>query len=169
MKKKNIISVIICFILSFSLVACNLQDDYILKTNENTDEEPSGEKVDEIFSTEKMQDMMDKLKTTPKEVSDKINDVDSDTERMIKELNDKADELTDSLNNADFEGKSEDIKTQFNDISDKLDEIKDRIDDTKDQIDTVENPIDETQVTDVADEFKSHMDNLQSALNRVGN
>lgn len=167
--KKNIISLMMCTILSFSLFGCELKDDYILKTNENTDELPFGEKVDDIFDSEKMTELMDKLKTTPKEVSDKIDEVDSDTERMIREASDKAAALTDALNSADFEGKSEDVKSKFEDISDKLDEIKDRVDDEKNQIDTNEEKIDKTQVSDTMDEFTSHMDNLQSALDRVGN
>lgn len=169
MKKNNVISLIICFIVSFSLVGCNLKDDYILKTNENSNEELSKEKVDEIFDTENIKDLMDKLKTTPKEVSDKMDEVDSDTERVLRELNDKAEELTDALNNLDIEQKSEDIKTQFDDISNKLDEVKERVENTKDQIKEFKDPIDETQVTDTVDEFKAHMDNLQSAINRIGN
>lgn len=166
MKKKNIISLILCSIISFSFIGCNLKDDYIIKTQENTDEKPSGDKVNEVFDSEKMADLMDKLKTTPKEVSDKLDEVDSDTTRTMKELNDKADELTDVLNNADFEGKSEEVKKQFDDISDKLDELKDNVNDAKDRADAIENPIDKTQVTDTIDEFTSHSDNLQRALNR---
>ena len=123
MKKKKIISLILCSIISFSLIGCNIKDDYIIQTKENTDEKPSGDKVNEVFDSEKMEELMDKLKTTPKEVSDKLDEVDSDTTRTMQELNDKADELTDALNNADFEGKSEDIKKQFDDISDELDEV----------------------------------------------
>lgn len=110
MKKKNIMSFILLLILSFSLIGCNLKDDYILQTKEDTDEKPSADKVNEVFESDKMKELMDKLKSNPKEISDKVNEVDSDTTRVMKELNDKADELTDELNNADFEGKSEDIK-----------------------------------------------------------
>ena len=166
MKKKNIISLILCSIISFSLIGCNIKDDYIIQTKENTDEKPSGDKVNEVFDSEKMEELMDKLKTTPKEVSDKLDEVDSDTTRTMQELNDKADELTDALNNADFEGKSEDIKKQFDDISDELDELKDNVNDAKDRADTFEDPIDKTQVTDTIDEFTTHSDNLQRALNR---
>ena len=167
MKKKNIISLILCSIISFSLIGCNFKDDYIIETKENTDEKPSGDKVNEVFDSEKMTQVMDKLKTTPKDLSDKIDEVDSDTERTMKELNEKADELTDALNNADFEGKSEDIKKQLDDISDKLDEIKDNVDDTKNRIDTYKNPIDKVQVSDTIDEYTSHMNNLQRALDRA--
>ena len=166
MKKKNIISLILCSLISFSLIGCNLKDDYIIKTKENTDEKPSGDKVNEVFDSEKMTELMDKLKTTPKEISDKLDEVDSDTARTMQELNEKADELTDALNNADFEGKSEDIKKQFDDISDELDELKDNVNDAKDRADTFEDPIDKTQVTDTIDEFTTHSDNLQRALNR---
>ena len=167
MKKKNIISLILCSVISFSLIGCNVKDDYIIETKENTDEKPSGDKVNQVFDSEKMTEIMDKLKTTPKDLSDKIDEVDSDTERTMKELNEKADELTDALNNGDFEGKSEDIKKQLDDISDKLDEIKDNVDDTKNRIDTYENPIDKVQVSDTIDEYTSHMNNLQRALDRV--
>lgn len=167
MKKKNIISLILCSMISFSLIGCNIKDDYIIQRKENTDEKPSGNKVNEVFDSEKMTELMDKLKTTPKEISDKLDEVDSDTTRTMKELNDKVDELTDTLNNADFEGKSADVKKQFDDISDKLNEIKDNIDDAKDRADTIEQPIDKTQVTDTMDDLKAHIDNLERALNRV--
>ena len=167
MKKKNIMSLILCSIISFSLIGCNIKDDYIIETKENTDEKPSGDKVNEVFESEKMTEIMDKLKTMPKDVSDKLDEVDSDTTRTMKELNDKADELTDALNNVDFQGKSEDVKKQFDDISDKLDEIKDNVDDAKNRADTIEDPIDKVQVTDTIDEFTSHMDNLERALNRA--
>ena len=144
-----------------------MKDDYIIETKENTDEKPSGDKVNEVFDSEKMKDLMDKLKTTPKEISDKVDEVDSDTTRTMKELNDKADELTDELNNADLQGKSEDIKKQFDDISDKLDELKNNVNDVKDRANTIKNPIDKTQVTDTIDEFTSHVDNLQRALDRA--
>lgn len=154
-------------ILIFSLIGCNLKDDYIIETKENTDEKPSGDKVNEIFESEKMTEVMDKIKTTPKELSDKIDDVDSDTQRTMRELNEKADELTDALNNADFEGKSEDLKEQLDDISDKLDELKDNVKDAKDRVDTYENPVDKVKVTDTIDEFTTHMDNMQRALDRA--
>ena len=167
MKKNNIMSLILCSIISFSLIGCNLKDDYIIETKENTDEKPSGDKVNEVFDSQKMKELMDKLKTTPKEVSDKVDEVDSDTTRTMKELNDKADELTDALNNADLQGKSEDIKKQFDDISDKLDELKNNVDDVKDRANTIKDPIDKTQVTDTIDEFTSHVDNLERALDRA--
>ncbi|MFW2488522.1 hypothetical protein [Clostridium chromiireducens] len=167
MKMKNIMSLILSIILSFSFIGCSLKDDYILQTKEDTDEIPSGDKVNEVFDSEKMKDLMDKLKTTPKEVSDKSDEVDSDTVRTMRELSDKADELTDALNSADFQGKSEDIINKFNDINDKLDEIKDNVDDAKNRVDTYENPIDEKQVTNTVDEFTTHMDNLQRALDRA--
>lgn len=154
-------------ILIFSLIGCNLKDDYIIETKENTDEKPSGDKVNEVFDSEKMKDVMDKIKTTPKELSDKIDEVDSDTQRTMRELNEKANELTDALNNADFQGKSEDIKEKLDDISDKLDELKDNVDDAKDRVDTYENPVDEVKVSDTVDEFTTHMDNLQRALDRA--
>ena len=167
MKKKNIISLILCSMISFSLIGCNLKDDYIIQTKENTDEKPSGDKVNEVFDSEKMKEVMDKLKTTPQELSDKADEVDSDTQRTMKELNEKANELTDALNSADFEGKSEDIKKQLDDISDKLDEIKDNVDDAKNRADTFKNPIDKVKVTDTVDEFSTHMDNLGRALDRA--
>ena len=157
----------LCMILIFSLIGCNLKDDYIIETKENTDEKPSGDKVNEVFDSEKMKDVMDKIKTTPKELSDKIDEVDSDTQRTMRELNEKADELTDALNNADFEGKSEDLKEQLDDISDKLDELKDNVEDAKDRVDTYENPVDKVKVTDTIDEFTTHMDNMQRALDRA--
>lgn len=154
-------------IFAFSLIGCNLKDDYIIETKENTDEKPSGDKVNEVFDSNKMKDVMDKIKTTPKELSDKINEVDSDTQRTMRELNEKANELTDALNNADFQGKSEEVKDKLDDISDKLDEIKDNVEDAKNRADTYENPVDKVQITDTIDEFTTHMDNLQRALDRV--
>jgi chromosome segregation ATPase len=167
MKKKNIISLILCSMISFSLIGCNLKDDYIIQTKENTDEKPSGDKVNEVFDSEKMKEVMDKLKTTPQELSYKADEVDSDTQRTMKELNEKANELTDALNSADFEGKSEDVKKQLDDISDKLDEIKDNVEDAKNRVDTLKNPIDKVQVTNTVDEFSTHMDNLGRALDRA--
>jgi molecular chaperone GrpE (heat shock protein) len=167
MRKKNIMSLIFFLILSFSLIGCNIKDDYILVTKENTDEKLSDDKINEVFESEKMKDLMDKLKTKPKEVSDKADEVDSDTVRIMKELNDKADELTDALNNADLQGKSEDIKNKFDDISDKLDKIQDDVDNAKDRVNTIENPIDKKQVTNTVDEFTTHMDNLERALDRM--
>jgi len=167
MMKKNIISLILCSVISFSLIGCNLKDDYIIKTNVNTDEKPSGDKVNEVFDSEKMKEVMDKLKTTPKELSDKTDEVDSDTQRTMKELNEKANELTDALNHADFQGKSEDVKKQLDDISDELDKIKDNVDDAKNRADTFKNPIDKVQVTNTVDEFTTHMDNLGRALDRA--
>ena len=87
--------------------------------------------------------------------------------KFFRLLNDKADELTDALNNADFEGKSEDLKEQLDDISDKLDELKDNVEDSKNRIDTYENPVDKVKVTDTIDEFNTHMDNMQRALDRA--
>lgn len=167
MKKINVMSLILCSIISFSLIGCNLKDDYIIERKENTDEKPSGDKVNEAFESEKITDIMNKLKTMPKDISDKLDEGDSDTTRTIKELNDKADELTDALNNVDFEGKSEDFKKQLDDISDKLDEMKDNVEDAKNRSDTIKNSIDKVQVTDTIDEFTSHMDNLEKALNRA--
>lgn len=167
MKIKKILSLMLCMILIFSLIGCNLKDDYIIETKENTDEKPSGDKVNEIFESEKMTEVMDKIKTTPNELSDKIDEVDSDTQRTMRELNEKANELTDALNNADFQGKSEELKEQLDDISDKLDEIKDNVEDSKNRIDTYENPVDKVKVTDTIDEFSTHMDNLQRALDRA--
>ena len=167
MMKKNIISLILCSVISFSLIGCNLKDDYIIQTNVNTDEKPSGDKVNEVFDSEKMKEVMDKLKTTPKELSDKADEVDSDTQRTMKELNEKANELTDALNHADFQGKSEDVKKQLDDISDELDKLKDNVDDTKDRVETYKDPIDKVQVTNTVDEFSTHMDNLGRALDRA--
>lgn len=168
MKKKNIICLILCSILSFSLIGCNLQDDYILETKENTDEKPSDDTVNEIFESEKVSELMDKLKTTPGDVTEKLDDVDSDTEKMLRELTEKADELTDTINSADIEGRSDEIKSQMDEISDKLDDIKEKVEDTKDRVDTIENPVDKTEVTDVVDQFEIHMKNLEKVLNRLG-
>jgi methyl-accepting chemotaxis protein len=166
MKKKSVMSLIIVILLSFSLIGCNLKDDYILKTNENDDEKPTSDKVNEVFDSKKMKDLMDKLKTQPKEISDKIDEVDSDTTRTMKELNQKADELTDALNSADLQGKSGDVKDKLDEISDKLDEVKSNVDDAKDRVDAYENPVDKKQVSDTVDEFSTHMDNLQRAMDR---
>lgn len=167
MKRKPMLSLILGILLSFSLIGCNLKDDYIIKTNENTDEKPSADKVNEVFDSEKMKDLMDKLKYKPKEISDKIDDADSDTIRMMKELDKKADELTDELNSADIEGKSKDIKDKSDDILDKLDEIKSNVDETKGRADSYKNPVDRKQVTDTVDEFSTHMNNLERALDRA--
>ncbi|MDR3593833.1 hypothetical protein [Clostridium sp.] len=166
MKKKTMISLIIGILLSFSLIGCNLKDDYILKTNENTDEKPTSDKVNEAFDSEKMKDLMNKLKYKPKEISDKADEVDSDTTRIMKELDQKADELTDALNSADLQGKSEDIKDKMDKISDELDQVKSDADDAKDRADTYKNPVDKKQVSDTIDEFTTHMDNLQRAMDR---
>lgn len=166
MKKKSVISLFIGIVLSFSLIGCNLKDDYILETKENTDEKPTNDKINEAFNSEKIKDLMDKLKSRPKEISDKIDEVDSDTTRVMKELNQKADELTDALNSADLQGKSEDIKDKFDEISDELDEVKSDIDDAKDRADAYKNPVDKKQVSDTVDEFTIHMDNLQRAMDR---
>lgn len=167
MKKKYIMKLIIFILLSFSLFGCSLKDDYIIKTNEDTDEKPSADKVNEVFDSQKMKDLMDKLKSKPKEISDKIDETDSNTTRIMNELNEKADELTDALNSADLDGKSEDIKEKSDEISDKLDELQNNIDDAKNRADTVEDPIDKTQVTDTVDDFSTHMNNLERALNRL--
>lgn len=167
MKKKNLMSLIFCIILSFSLIGCNIKDDYIIQTKENTEEKPSGDKVDEVFDSEKMKDLMNKLKTTPKEISGKIDESDSDTVRTMKELNDEVNQLTDALNNADIQGKSEDVRKQVDDISDNLEEIKDIANDAKDRADTIENPIDQAQVTNTVDELSSHINNLERALDRL--
>jgi len=167
MRKKNLIGLMLCIVLPFSLIGCNIKDDYIIETKESTDEKPSGDKVNEVFESEKMKDLMDKLKTTPKEVSDKLDEADSDTVRTMKKLNDKVNELTDALNNADIEGKSEEVRDKVDDISDNLEEIKDLAKDAKDRADTIENPIDKTQITDTVDELTTHIDNLERALDRA--
>lgn len=164
---KRIMILLLCSFTIFSLTACEFKDDYIIVRKENTDEKPSGDKVNEIFDSEKMKDLMDKLKTAPKEISDKINEADGDGSRVLKELNDKADELTDALNNADLEGKSEEVKKQFDEISDKFEELKNNVEELKDKADTVENPIDKTKISNTIDEFSTHLDNLQRALDRV--
>lgn len=173
--KRKLVGLIICTIvsaLSISLTGCGkiqLEDDYILQVKENTDAKPSGDKVNDVFDSDKVSELMDKLKTMPADITEKLDEVDSDTENSIRELTDKADELTDKLNNADLSGKSEDIKSQIDEISDKLDEVKDKVDDAKDRVDDIENPVDKNKVTDTLDQFQSHMDNLQSALDRLGN
>lgn len=167
MKKKSLMVFMLCIILSFSLIGCNIKDDYIIETKENTDEKPSGDKVNEVFESEKMKDLMDKLKTTPKEASDKLDEADSDTVRTMKELDNKVNELTDALNNADIQGKSEEVRDKVDDISDNLEEIKDFAQDAKNRADTAENPIDKTQITDTVDELTTHINNLERALDRA--
>ena len=166
MKKKSVISLVLGTLISFSLIGCNLKDDYILETKENTDERPTDDKINEAFNSEKIKDLMDKLKSRPKEISDKIDEVDSDTTKVMKEINQKADELTDALNSADLQGKSEDIEDKFDEISDELDEVKSDIDDAKDRANAYKNPVDKKQVSDTVDEFTTHMDNLQRAMDR---
>ena len=166
MKKKSVISLVLGTLISFSLIGCNLKDDYILETKENTDERPTDDKINEAFNSEKIKDLMDKLKSRPKEISDKIDEVDSDTTKVMKELNQKADELTDALNSGDLQGKSEDIEDKFDEISDELDEVKSDIDDAKDRANAYKNPVDKKQVSDTVDEFTTHMDNLQRAMDR---
>ena len=111
MKIKKIILICTICMVPFSMLSCglNFQDDYILEVKENTDEKPSGDKVDEIFESDKISELMDKLKTTPAEISDKLDEVDSETKDKIDELNEKMDELKDTIDSADIEGKSEDI------------------------------------------------------------
>lgn len=167
MNKRNIMIFIIFFMFSFSLIGCNLKDDYILETKEDTEEKLSSDKVNEVFESEKMKNLMNKLKFSPKEISDNLNEIDSDTVRIMKEINNKADELTDVIDSADFQGKSEEVKNKLDDISDKLDEIKDNVEDTKNRMDNYENPIDEKQITDTLDEFTIHMNNLEKALDRI--
>ena len=173
--KRKVVSLIICAIvssLSISLAGCGklqLEDDYIIQVKENTDAKPSGDKVNDVFDSDKISELMDKLKSMPADIADKLDEVDSDTENSIRELTDKADELTDKINSADLEGKSDDIKSNIDEMSDKLDDLKDKVDDAKDRADDIENPIDKEKVTDTLDEFRSHMNNLESALNRLGN
>jgi len=171
---RKLLNLVICTIVStlgLSLVGCDkiqLKDDYIIQLKENSDAKPSGDKVNDVFASEKVSEFMDKLKTMPADITDKLDNVDSETEDKIRELTNKADELSDKINRADIEGKSEDIKSKIDEISDELDKLKDKADDTKDRVDKVENPIDKKKVTDTLDEFQSHMDNLESALNRFG-
>ncbi|WP_460279688.1 hypothetical protein [Clostridium sp. CTA-5] len=171
MKNKNFICFFLCIFLSFSLMGCKFQDDYILVTKQNEDEVPSSEKVDDIFDSDKVKELEDKLKDKPAEIANKLDDMDEDKERIIKEFTDKADELTDKLNEADLQGKSEDVKKNMEELTDKLDELKDKTDDVKDKIEEKkdDNIIDETKVSDIKDDFNSHIDNLQKALNRLGN
>ncbi|GAA0077912.1 hypothetical protein UT300005_22900 [Clostridium sp. CTA-5] len=152
-------------------MGCKFQDDYILVTKQNEDEVPSSEKVDDIFDSDKVKELEDKLKDKPAEIANKLDDMDEDKERIIKEFTDKADELTDKLNEADLQGKSEDVKKNMEELTDKLDELKDKTDDVKDKIEEKkdDNIIDETKVSDIKDDFNSHIDNLQKALNRLGN
>lgn len=171
--KKNVIICIIMSCILLVLSGCsklNLQDDYILKTNESSDEELSGEKVNEIFEKEKVKNLMDKLKTTPAEVAEKLDESDSESKEMIDELNEKADELTEALDDVNLESKADEIKEKLDDISNKLDEIKDKVDDTKDNVENKKDnmSVDKEKVTDIVDEFSSHMNNLQSALSRFG-
>lgn len=171
MKKRSlIISIGLIFILGFSLIGCNLQDDYVLTVKQSEDETPSAEKVDDIFDSDDIQELKDKLRDTPSEIADKMDELDEDKERIMKEFADKADELTDKLNQADLEGKSEDLKDKFDEITDKLDELKDNVDDAKDKIEDKkdEDIIDKTEVTDLKDQFELQIENLQNALDRFG-
>ena len=168
MKIRNLFIIGIVITMSYLITGCNLKDDYIIKVSENTDEKPSGDKVDEIFESEKISELMDKLKTTPSEVSEKLDEVDNDTQEILDELNDKIDELKTTIDNADFENKSEDIVNKINDINDKIDEIKEKTDDAKDRLDNFENPVDEEKVNDLIDELKLHMSNLENSINRLG-
>lgn len=168
-KRKLIIFVSIMFILAFNLIGCNLQDDYVLTVKQSEDETPSGEKVDEIFDSKDIQELKDKLKNVPNEISDNMNEFDGDKERIMKEFSNKVDELSDKLNAADLEGKSEDLKEKFDDISDKLSQLKESADEVKDKIEDKkhEDIIDKTKITDLKDEFKIQIENLQNAIDRV--
>ncbi|AOR23131.1 coiled-coil domain-containing protein [Clostridium taeniosporum] len=171
MRKKNLmIAIGLILILGFSLLGCNLQDDYVLTVKQSEDETPSSEKVDEIFDSEDIQELKDKLRDTPSEIADKMDEFDEDKERLMKEFADKADELTDKLNQADLKGKSEDLKDKFDEIMDKLDEIRDDVDETKDKIEDKkdEDIVDKTEITDLKDQFELQVENLQNALDRLG-
>lgn len=169
MKTKNILTILSPVVLSIFILGCNLQDDYVTKINYPSDAELSNDTINEVFDNEDVKELLDKLKTKPKDIVENLDEVDSDTTRILNELNEKADELTDTLNSADFEGKSEELKDKFDEISDKLDELQSNADDTKDRLDTYERPIDEEKVTDLIDEYETHIDNLERAINRIGN
>ena len=49
----------------------------------------------------------------------------------------------------------------------QIDMLKNQLDDAKDRADTYKNPIDKKQVTDTVDEFTTHMDNLERAMDRL--
>lgn len=167
--KTRFIVLILLIMCSCSFLGCNLKDDYIIKINDSSDEKLSNESIDKVYNNEDVQKFLDKLNTKPKEIVEKLDEVDSNTTRILKEVNGKADELSDIINRADFEGKSEDIKDKFDEISDKLDELQDKAEDSKDRIDSYENPVNKEDLSDTLDEFQAHMNNLESALSRLGN
>ena len=173
--KRKLLGLAICAVastLSFSISGCSkieLQDDYILQINQSEATDLSNDKIDEVFDSEKVSELMDKLKTMPADIADKLDDGDGETADKVKELTDKVDELTDKINELDLSGKSDDIKSKVDEISDKLDELEDKADDVKDRIDDFKDPIDKEKITDTVDEFESQIDDLQSALNRLGN
>lgn len=168
MKIRNLMICGIILAMPFSMISCDLQDDYILNVSESTESKIDGDKVNEIFESEKVSNLLDKLKTTPGEISDKLDNSDSETQEKIDELNDKMDDLKSTINDADFENKSEDIIDKIDEISGKIDELKDKVDDVKDRADNYDSPINKEKATDSVDELKSHMDNLENALNRLG-
>lgn len=129
MKLRNLFIMGILIAAFFLITGCNLKDDYIIKVNDDTEEAPSSDKVDEIFNSEKVSELIDKLKTTPSEMRIKLDQADSDTKEMIDNLNDKIDELKNTISNADIEGKSEDIVDKFDELNGKIDEIKEKIKD----------------------------------------
>lgn len=156
-------------VCSFLFLGCSTKDDYITNIKEPDNKKLSSESIDEAYDNKDIQEFLEKLNSKPSEIADKLDEADSDTTRILNEVSDKADELSDIINRADFEGKSEEIKDKFDEISDDLDELQDKADDAKDRKDSYDNPISEEDLTDTLDEFQTHMDNLERAVSRLGN
>lgn len=168
MKTRLLLSTML-IVCSFSFWGCNIKDDYITNINEPDNKELSSESIDEAYDNKDIKEFLEKLNSKPSEIADKLDEADSDTTRILNEVSDKADELSDIINRADFDGKSEEIKDKFYEISDDLDELQDKADDAKDRKDSYNNPVSEEDLTDTLDEFQTHMDNLERAVSRLGN
>ena len=167
MKGKFLLSILL-IVSSLSSIGCNMEDDHVTKLSKPDDDELSSESIDEAYDNEDIQDFLEKLNSKPSEIADKLDEADSDATRILNEVSEKADELSDIINRADFEGKSEEIKDKFDEISDELDELQDNVDDAKDRKDSYDNPVNKEDLTDTLDEFQAHMDNLERAISRLG-
>ncbi len=167
--KVKLLLLTLLIVCNFSFLGCSMEDDYIKKLKEPDDEELSSESIDTAYNNEDIQDFLEKLNSKPSEIADKLDEADSDTTRILNEVSEKADELSDIINRADFEGKSEEVKDKFDEISDDLDELQNKADDAKDRKDSYDNPVSEEDLTDTLDEFLIHMDNLERSVSRLGN
>eukprot|EP00828_Plagiopyla_frontata_P047791 TRINITY_DN8941_c0_g1_i1.p4 TRINITY_DN8941_c0_g1~~TRINITY_DN8941_c0_g1_i1.p4 ORF type:complete len:177 (-),score=47.01 TRINITY_DN8941_c0_g1_i1:133-663(-) len=169
MNCKNTLILFFFIIFSLSFMGCTLKDDYIIKINDSTEQELSNKTIDEVFDNKDIKELLDKIKNKPKKITNNLDNVDSETLRILKEINQKTDDLTDSLNNADLKGKNQDLKNKIDNISDDIDKLKEKIENNKNELKTYENPIDKTEVTDLLDEYETHINNLESALSRLKN